>query len=405
MPSATNTTSINLNVQPNVRARHWALIQFDLNFIPANSIVLDATLYLYERDAQSPGFQTMEIYQILEPWNANTVNWLNQPAFDANIKYAQFDPSVICMRPVKIAPLVQLWLNNRTANNGLMLQSKGSSGIIRFASTRDTDSSLWPRLFVDYIPGPTPTPTPPLPGDLNLDGKVDYSDLVLFGKAWHSLDTDTTYDPRADLNSDGVIENGDLALFKPLIKPASGFTGTLGGANASTFVCFTEPGFDVCMTSSNINIGQPIAYPLRIVPATHVYGLNVRLTYDPQIVDIQNVLPGFLMNQPIAAGLPVPTTTVVVWDRNNIQPNLTELRLAALALVPQGSFKPAAPAIFAATDNAFYFVLNGINAGFTNIQFQETILTDELMNSNALFGSGHFLGVNPTKPQPKPVRE
>jgi hypothetical protein len=51
------------------------------------------------------------------------------------------------------------------------------------------------------------------PGDVNLDGKVEYYDLYLFGLAWLSKKGEPNYNPSADFNFDGVIYVDDLDMF------------------------------------------------------------------------------------------------------------------------------------------------------------------------------------------------
>lgn len=54
---------------------------------------------------------------------------------------------------------------------------------------------------------------PAYAGDVNLDGKVDYYDLYLFGLAWNSEKGDPNYNPNADFNFDGKISYRDLSMF------------------------------------------------------------------------------------------------------------------------------------------------------------------------------------------------
>jgi lysophospholipase L1-like esterase len=51
-----------------------------------------------------------------------------------------------------------------------------------------------------------------LPGDLNLDNRVDGSDLVIFALHFGAVRGGATYDARADLNADGRIDGLDLAI-------------------------------------------------------------------------------------------------------------------------------------------------------------------------------------------------
>ncbi|MBN1190173.1 MAG: hypothetical protein JXA46_10505 [Dehalococcoidales bacterium] len=49
-------------------------------------------------------------------------------------------------------------------------------------------------------------------GDLNSDGKVDYRDLGMFGRAYGTSRGDSNFNEAADMNSDGVVDYRDLAI-------------------------------------------------------------------------------------------------------------------------------------------------------------------------------------------------
>jgi hypothetical protein len=49
-------------------------------------------------------------------------------------------------------------------------------------------------------------------GDINMDGKVDLSDLVLLALAYGSKPGDSKWNPSADLNGDGAVNLSDLVL-------------------------------------------------------------------------------------------------------------------------------------------------------------------------------------------------
>ena len=51
-----------------------------------------------------------------------------------------------------------------------------------------------------------------LPGDLNGSGRVDGFDLIMFGRANNSVESDSNWNPDADLNKDGVIDQQDLTI-------------------------------------------------------------------------------------------------------------------------------------------------------------------------------------------------
>jgi hypothetical protein len=51
-----------------------------------------------------------------------------------------------------------------------------------------------------------------LPGDVNQDGKVDATDLMLLGKTFGLSAGEPGFDGRADFNSDGIVDGMDLII-------------------------------------------------------------------------------------------------------------------------------------------------------------------------------------------------
>jgi hypothetical protein len=52
----------------------------------------------------------------------------------------------------------------------------------------------------------------PRPGDINGDGRVDVSDLLLLAMAFGSLSGDPNYNPACDFNADGAVDVSDLLI-------------------------------------------------------------------------------------------------------------------------------------------------------------------------------------------------
>jgi hypothetical protein len=49
-------------------------------------------------------------------------------------------------------------------------------------------------------------------GDVNLDGRVDISDLVLVAGVFGTTNKTRGFNPNADLNKDGIINISDLTI-------------------------------------------------------------------------------------------------------------------------------------------------------------------------------------------------
>jgi hypothetical protein len=71
--------------------------------------------------------------------------------------------------------------------------------------------------------------TPTDPGDLDGDLKVDFSDFILFAKAFGARVGDGTYDPRADLNGDGEVDFSDFLEFAARYGTVYGATRPIRG--------------------------------------------------------------------------------------------------------------------------------------------------------------------------------
>lgn len=59
------------------------------------------------------------------------------------------------------------------------------------------------------------------PGDFNQDGKVDFTDFILFAGRFGSVQGDASFDKRYDLNGNGKVEIGDYILFVEAFGPTS----------------------------------------------------------------------------------------------------------------------------------------------------------------------------------------
>lgn len=58
-----------------------------------------------------------------------------------------------------------------------------------------------------------------LPGDLNLDGKVDLTDLQFFQSAYLTTPLDAFYNPAADANKNGFVGHGDAKILLRNLTP------------------------------------------------------------------------------------------------------------------------------------------------------------------------------------------
>lgn len=158
-PEKNNGSDPTFEVRPENGADRRGLIKFNLSEIPANTSILKATLYLYEKRSNLE--QTHHLYRVTTQWQEYEANWLSwiTPGgdFDSSISYANFVPhQTECMLTIDITNLVQLWVNGAYPNYGFMLYATGSNQVISFSSKENNRESEWPRLVIEYANMPAP---------------------------------------------------------------------------------------------------------------------------------------------------------------------------------------------------------------------------------------------------------
>lgn len=134
---------------PNVESKR-ALIAYDLSGIPANAVILTATLRLYGDIAlaapDSPEDITIIPYSIDSPWVETAVTWANRPTSSyRNDPGAAFVPG---WTEFDLVNMVSGWVAGDYPNYGVWL-STGVQGSATFYS-RDMGSVNWPRLEISY---------------------------------------------------------------------------------------------------------------------------------------------------------------------------------------------------------------------------------------------------------------
>ncbi len=171
-----------------------ALLRFDLaGQIPPDARILSATLHLWTtsyRSADRP--MTLELYRLLQPWDANQATWKSRLTGVAWEKAGADGPGdreasavatvtvdqVSTEYALDVTDAITGWLAAPDTNNGFLLLPTASSIIeYRFWASDWTDASKRPLLDIYYTfapdvtpqptatrtPTPTPTPTP-VPG-------------------------------------------------------------------------------------------------------------------------------------------------------------------------------------------------------------------------------------------------
>ncbi len=130
-----------------------SFLQFNLAAFPAGATVSKATLRLYVDSVGQSG--RVDAYEIESPWTEWQLTAGNAPSLG---------PSATDGNPVSITPasngqfilldvttLVQKWLGDAVANNGLALAVSGAAGVFSFDSKESTFTSHEPELLVDFV--------------------------------------------------------------------------------------------------------------------------------------------------------------------------------------------------------------------------------------------------------------
>lgn len=179
-----------LKVKPDSGKERRILTQFDLDFVPPNSDVIDATLMLYEDNHKDD--QAIFVHRVTGSWNESQVTWdLSEDATPWLTPGGDFDPTIIASfapdledeyREIDVSAVVQEWLDGTWPNDGLLLRSTGANGEVKFKSREEGDSDKQPQFCVTYgisppqNQGPTvnagPDQTVTHPGAVLLDARV-----------------------------------------------------------------------------------------------------------------------------------------------------------------------------------------------------------------------------------------
>jgi hypothetical protein len=220
--------------------RQRGLIRFDIAAaIPAGSTITSVTLRLVCNQT-SAGAQTVSLHRLNAAWGeagSEATGGSGAPAFpgDATWQHTFFDAqfwaapggdfqaAASASRSVgsegaytwattaALVADVQGWLGSPAANFGWLV--RGNEAVVhtskRFTSRHSFFSDDHPRLTIEF------NPPPPTPGDTDLDGDVDVTDLLTLLSEWGACDfpcTPGAENPAcaADFNNDCAVDVSDL---------------------------------------------------------------------------------------------------------------------------------------------------------------------------------------------------
>lgn len=134
-----------------------SLIQFDFsclgcNYIPPGSHIVSAQVQLHIYRNEAPWATTLNAYMVKQNWHEFTVNWNNQPLCSGTVSgQVQVEPGYLGYIWLDVTDLTRGWYDGTYVNRGLMIKGKEDiDGILGFYSREYPDSTLWPRLIVNY---------------------------------------------------------------------------------------------------------------------------------------------------------------------------------------------------------------------------------------------------------------
>lgn len=133
--------------------------------LPANSVVTNASIYLYEyaRSCTSNGTFNYVMYPVTTSWAGNTISWNNSPQLGGSIGSGSFPCVSSQWKQFNITSLAQQWFAGGT-NYGVSFwgNPESASGVVFRSHTCNTSQcpgQEHPYLLVQYTIIDTPTPT------------------------------------------------------------------------------------------------------------------------------------------------------------------------------------------------------------------------------------------------------
>jgi hypothetical protein len=131
-------------------------IQFDLSTVPADAVVVDANLKLYQSSTFGDANFTIGLHNVISAWDESTITWNLQPTCSVDAETTS-DITIgdINWKSWEIGTLVQAWLDGSITNYGVVLKdtdeaSVGFGGAYFWASDYTADISKRPELVIDY---------------------------------------------------------------------------------------------------------------------------------------------------------------------------------------------------------------------------------------------------------------
>ncbi len=128
-------------------AIYHTLLAFDLTSLPADAVILTATLELSQTNTYFEGI-VIDTQALTSTWTEGTVTWNNQPGFTL-VDEATEGARSGNWRRWNITPLARKWHAGTLTNHGVrLIYSSGANFVQAFSSREGADP---PRLVVEYV--------------------------------------------------------------------------------------------------------------------------------------------------------------------------------------------------------------------------------------------------------------
>lgn len=254
-----------------------ALVQFDLSALPANAVVVSATLELYEiwnlaRQLEATAAMTVEAQAVLASWDESTVTWNNQPVAESRGDPVYTLVSAPTYDKMDVAKIAQAWKSGSVVNNGILIRNDTATTYYGFES-RNSYNTHKPRLMVVYHTCAKPLTGASVSGPTQGVTNTGYT----FNSTLFPLDATTpiTYRWTATDYTCGFRPNPPCP-----VGASATFTWTVLGVQTVTLTAKNCSG-ETFTATHTINISNPVAnctFPLTSLtlngPTTGITGTN-----------------------------------------------------------------------------------------------------------------------------------
>ncbi len=147
-----NSTALFLGRYQQEGDSYRSLIEFDLNEIPLNCRVKNATLELCVSRNELEISSNISIYQVLSAWQEKRASWHSSPRIkDTPVSNFILNEGFNDKVYLDLTELIKSWHEGLIPNYGMIIKGKEQfNNLVAFHSTRFHDKKQWPALYINY---------------------------------------------------------------------------------------------------------------------------------------------------------------------------------------------------------------------------------------------------------------